>query len=64
MGSFNTSSSAINANAPASGGVQLASINTLIESPVEGNVGVGFAVPINVARESFIRLQANPGADA
>ena len=26
-------------------------VNTLIESPVEGNVGIGFAVPSNIARQ-------------
>ena len=33
-------------------------INTLIESPVSGNVGVGFAVPINIARQQLTQLQA------
>jgi S1-C subfamily serine protease len=32
-------------------------INTLIESPVEGNVGVGFAVPINVAKQQLSLLE-------
>ena len=32
-------------------------INTLIESPVQGNVGVGFAVPINIARQQLAQLQ-------
>ncbi|HEY1013181.1 MAG TPA: trypsin-like peptidase domain-containing protein, partial [Herpetosiphonaceae bacterium] len=36
-------------------------ISTLIESPVEGNVGIGFAVPINTARRQLDQLQA--GAD-
>ena len=33
-------------------------INTLIESPVRGNVGVGFAVPSNVARQQLDQLKA------
>lgn len=33
-------------------------INTLIESPVRGSVGVGFAVPINVAKQVLPQLQA------
>lgn len=33
-------------------------INTLIESPVGGNVGIGFAVPINVAKQQLTQLQA------
>lgn len=33
-------------------------INTMIESPVEGNVGIGFAVPINVAKAQLAELQA------
>ncbi len=36
-------------------------ITTSIESPVEGNVGVGFAVPINIAKQQLAQLQA--GAD-
>ncbi len=33
-------------------------INTLNESPVRGSVGVGFAVPINTAKELLPRLEA------
>ena len=33
-------------------------ITTLIESPVQGNVGIGFAVPINVAAQQLAQLQA------
>jgi putative serine protease PepD len=33
-------------------------INTLIESPVRGSVGVGFAVPINAAKRALPQLQA------
>ena len=33
-------------------------ITTLIESPVNGNVGVGFAVPINIAKQQLAQLQA------
>lgn len=33
-------------------------INSMIESPVEGSVGVGFAVPINVARQLLPQLEA------
>ncbi len=33
-------------------------ITTLIESPVRGNVGVGFAVPINVAKQLLPQLAA------
>jgi putative serine protease PepD len=33
-------------------------INSLIESPVEGSVGIGFAVPINVAKQLMPQLQA------
>ncbi len=33
-------------------------INTMIESPVRGSVGVGFAVPINTAKRLFARLEA------
>ena len=39
-------------------------INTMIESPVEGNVGVGFALPINVAVEAFALLGAIENVDA
>jgi S1-C subfamily serine protease len=39
-------------------------INTMIESPVEGNVGVGFALPINVAVEAFAQLEAIENVDA
>ncbi|HYF62677.1 MAG TPA: trypsin-like peptidase domain-containing protein [Herpetosiphonaceae bacterium] len=31
-------------------------ISTMIESPIEGNVGIGFAVPINVAQEQLALL--------
>ena len=33
-------------------------INTLIESPVEGNVGIGFAVPINIAKQQLTQLES------
>ncbi|HEV8639392.1 MAG TPA: trypsin-like peptidase domain-containing protein [Chloroflexota bacterium] len=33
-------------------------INTMIESPVRGSVGVGFAVPINTARRVLPQLEA------
>lgn len=33
-------------------------INTMIESPVRGSVGVGFAVPINTAKNRLSELQA------
>ncbi len=33
-------------------------INTMIESPVRGSVGVGFAVPINTAKRLFQQLEA------
>jgi S1-C subfamily serine protease len=33
-------------------------ITTLIESPVEGNVGVGFALPINTAKQQLAQLEA------
>lgn len=33
-------------------------INTMIESPVRGSVGVGFAVPINTARRLLTQLEA------
>jgi putative serine protease PepD len=33
-------------------------INTLIESPVEGNVGIGFAVPINMVKQQLAQLEA------
>ncbi len=33
-------------------------INTMIESPVRGSVGVGFAVPINTAKNLLPQLQA------
>lgn len=33
-------------------------VTTLIESPVRGNVGVGFAVPINVAKQRLPQLTA------
>jgi S1-C subfamily serine protease len=33
-------------------------INTMIESPVRGSVGVGFAVPINIARRVMPQLEA------
>lgn len=33
-------------------------INSFIESPVEGSVGIGFAVPINVAKRLMPQLQA------
>jgi S1-C subfamily serine protease len=33
-------------------------INSMIESPVRGSVGVGFAVPINVAKQLMPRLEA------
>ncbi|MBV9788658.1 MAG: trypsin-like peptidase domain-containing protein [Chloroflexi bacterium] len=32
-------------------------INTMIESPVRGSVGVGFAVPINTAKDRLTQLQ-------
>jgi putative serine protease PepD len=32
-------------------------VNTLIESPVEGNVGVGFAVPINTVKAQLAQLE-------
>ncbi len=31
---------------------------TSIESPVEGSVGVGFAVPINIAKQQLTQLEA------
>jgi S1-C subfamily serine protease len=37
---------------------QVIGINTMIESPVEGNVGVGFAVPINVVKQQLAQLKA------
>jgi len=36
---------------------QVIGITTLIESPVEGNVGVGFAVPINIAKQQLTQLE-------
>lgn len=33
-------------------------INTQIESPVRGSVGVGFAIPINTAKQLFTQLEA------
>jgi putative serine protease PepD len=33
-------------------------INTMIESPVRGSVGVGFAVPINTAKQRLAQLEA------
>ena len=33
-------------------------INTMIESPVEGNVGVGFAVPSNTIKQQLAKLEA------
>lgn len=33
-------------------------VTTLIESPVRGNVGVGFAVPINTVKQQLPQLQA------
>jgi len=33
-------------------------INTMIESPVRGSVGVGFAIPINTAKQLIPQLQA------
>ena len=33
-------------------------ITTSIESPVEGNVGIGFAVPINTAKQQLAQLEA------
>jgi S1-C subfamily serine protease len=33
-------------------------INTMIESPVRGSVGVGFAVPINTAKERLAQLES------
>jgi len=32
-------------------------INTMIESPVRGSVGIGFAVPINTAKERLTQLE-------
>lgn len=32
-------------------------VNTLIESPVEGNVGVGFAVPVNIVKAQLAQLE-------
>ena len=37
---------------------QVIGISTEIESPVEGNVGVGFAVPINIAKQQLTQLEA------
>ena len=39
-------------------------ITTLIESPVRGNVGVGFAVPINTAQRVLPQLQAGAELEA
>ncbi len=36
---------------------QVIGITTLIESPIEGNVGVGFAVPINIAKQRLAQLE-------
>lgn len=36
---------------------QVIGITTMIESPVEGNVGVGFAVPINTAKQQLTQLE-------
>lgn len=36
---------------------EVVGINTMIESPVEGNVGVGFAVPINLAKQELTQLE-------
>ncbi len=36
---------------------QVIGIDTMIESPVEGNVGVGFAVPINVVKQQLAQLK-------
>jgi S1-C subfamily serine protease len=33
-------------------------INSMIESPIQGSVGVGFAVPINVAKQLLPQLEA------
>ncbi|HEY0606226.1 MAG TPA: trypsin-like peptidase domain-containing protein [Herpetosiphonaceae bacterium] len=33
-------------------------INTMIESPVEGNVGMGFAVPINTLKQQLAQLES------
>jgi S1-C subfamily serine protease len=33
-------------------------INSMIESPVRGSVGIGFAIPINTAKELLPRLEA------
>src|ERR687886_897295 len=37
---------------------QVIGINTMIESPVEGNVGVGFAVPSNTIKQQLVQLEA------
>lgn len=37
---------------------QVIGINTMIESPVEGNVGIGFSVPINTLKQQLAQLQA------
>ncbi len=39
-------------------------ITTLIESPVRGNVGIGFAVPINTAQRVLPQLQAGAELEA
>ncbi|HSH80368.1 MAG TPA: PDZ domain-containing protein, partial [Herpetosiphonaceae bacterium] len=38
-------------------------INTLIESPVEGNVGIGFAVPSNTIKQQLAQLEAGEQVD-
>ncbi|MDO5576188.1 MAG: PDZ domain-containing protein, partial [Fibrobacter sp.] len=38
---------------------QIIGINTAISSPTGGNVGIGFAIPINMAREIMDQLIAN-----
>lgn len=39
-------------------------INSLIESPVEGSVGIGFAVPIDIAKELLPELQSGAQIEA
>ncbi|MDF1564302.1 MAG: Do family serine endopeptidase [Deltaproteobacteria bacterium] len=38
---------------------QVVGVNTMIFSPAGGNVGIGFAIPINLAREIVTQLRGN-----
>jgi len=39
---------------------QVIGINDAIESPIAGNVGVGFAIPVNVVKQMLSSLEGAP----